>query len=330
MSQHDSPFHDDEIAVQARLGIADKVAKYGNGFIRSMMPEQHREFFCQLPMIVIGIVDKNGYPWSIPLYGIVGFIESPDDQQLTINALPNLVSGLGLKFNVGQKIGMLGIELETRRRNRMNGVIGTISTPNTPSIDTGSFTINVDQSFGNCPQYIQKRIFNYDSLNQTEDPKKSEELDSLTLENKLSHEAKTLIESTDTFFIASRTSEFSDDPRTGIDASHRGGKPGFVKVVGNNLYFPDFSGNKFFNTIGNIVSDGRVGLYFPDYSTGDVTLLIGHAKVDWDSKANARVEGAERIVAVDIEKSVFIPKYLPAKGELIEHSPALNNTGVWR
>ena len=80
----------------------------------------------------------------------------------------------------------------------------------------------------------------------------------------------------------------------------------------------------------NFVSDGRVGLYFPDYSTGDVTFLIGHAKIDWDSSASTRIGGAERIVAVDIEKSVFIPNYLPVKGELIEHSPALNNTGVWR
>ena len=51
----------------------------------------------------------------------------------------------------GIDIGLLGIELHSRRRNRMNGVVS--------AIDETGFEVQVKQSFGNCPQYIQSRMF---------------------------------------------------------------------------------------------------------------------------------------------------------------------------
>ena len=317
----DSQFHKDEIAVQARLGIADKVAQYSKGFIREAMPAQHREFFCQLPMVILGMVDRAGYPWALPLYGKPNFIESPSDTQLTLSSLPNLTQLLDLDVHKGQKIGLLGIELETRRRNRMNGIMRDIS--------AHGFAIDVEQSFGNCPQYIQTRKFNYNKLDSDAYQAKPKDFEHLTLNANIAQSSKLLIESADTFFIASRTHNFSQDKRTGIDASHRGGKSGFVKVSGNTLSFPDFSGNKFFNTLGNITSDGRVGLYFPNYATGDAVFLVGRASIAWQHEALADIEGAERIIEVAVEKSVFIPRYLPVTGELVEQSPALDNTGTW-
>ena len=317
----DSQFHVDEIAVQARLGIAEKVAHYSKGFIREAMPEQHREFFCQLPMVVLGMVDHNGFPWALPLYGKPGFIQSPSDTQLTLEATPDLASLFALDIHHGQKIGLLGIELETRRRNRMNGTIREI---------TGqSLAIEVEQSFGNCPQYIQTRAFNYNQLQSSTCQANSNDFEHLTLAANIAPSSKSLIESADTFFIASRTRDFNQDKRTGIDASHRGGNPGFVKVSGNSLSFPDFSGNKFFNTLGNITSDGRVGLYFPNYATGDAVFLTGQASIAWQHEALADIKGAERIIEVTVEKSVFISDYLPVTGELVENSPALDNTGTW-
>ncbi|WP_448551243.1 2Fe-2S iron-sulfur cluster-binding protein [Thalassotalea montiporae] len=317
----DSQFHADEIAVQARLGIAEKVAHYSKGFIRDAMPEQHREFFCQLPMVVLGMVDHDGFPWALPLYGKPGFIQSPSDTQLTLEATPDLASLFALDVHHGQKIGLLGIELETRRRNRMNGTIREISSQ--------SLAIEVEQSFGNCPQYIQTRAFNYNELESSAYQADPTGFEHLTLATNIAPSSKSLIESADTFFIASRTRDFNEDKRTGIDASHRGGKPGFVKVTGNSLSFPDFSGNKFFNTLGNITSDGRVGLYFPNYATGDAVFLTGQASIAWQHKALPDIKGAERIIEVTVEKSVFISGYLPVTGELVENSPALDNTGTW-
>lgn len=311
-----SQFHNAEIAIQERLGVADMVAQYSEGFIRPEMPYQHREFFTNLSMVVIGVTDNDGYPWAMPLHGQTGFIQSPNAKTLEIAASPVLSNVLALDFNENKKIGFLGIQLHTRRRNRMNGIINNIS--------QNGFSITVEQSFGNCPQYIQKR-----ELAWIDNPQESFNTEGLSLNNKVDSRSIDLIQSADTFFIASRTKIFSTNERCGIDVSHRGGKPGFIKVEGDTLYFPDFSGNRFFNTLGNIHSDGRVGLYIPDYASGKTVLITGHAEIIWDAKSAAEFEGAERIVAVKINRSIYLENFLPMRGELDEFSPSLTHTGTW-
>ncbi|AZZ92461.1 2Fe-2S iron-sulfur cluster binding domain-containing protein [Hahella sp. KA22] len=318
-----SPFHAAEIAVQKRLGVADQVAQYSGG-IRKAMPMQHRKFFCELPFVILGLVDQQGFPWCMPLFpgaaalsGHSGFITSPTDTRLELQALPALTHLLNLDFAPGRKVGMLGIQLHTRRRNRMNGVIGEVAA-------TG-FSIDVELSFGNCPKYIQTR-----ELQWVKDESAALSVDSAVVVDGIAEQAKSLITQSDTFFIASRTQLMDSDPRHGVDASHRGGKPGFVKVEGDTLLFPDFSGNRFFNTLGNIESDGRVGLFFPDFSTGNVLLAAGRAEVLWDHPSLNEFEGAQRVIAVTVEKSTYLEKFMPVTGELQELSPALDGTGVWK
>ncbi|WP_354622908.1 pyridoxamine 5'-phosphate oxidase family protein [Psychromonas sp. MME2] len=312
-----SQFHDAEIAIQEKLGIAEMVSRSSEGFIRAAMPDQHREFFTNLPMVIIGLVDHDGYPWAMPLFDKPGFIQSPDKKTLNIATLPALTDLFKLNFTNNQKIGLVGIDSHTRRRNRMNGVIKNIN-------PTG-FSIVVEQSFGNCPQYIQKR-----ELSWTKSHLRHLNISTLTLEKTLSPTSLALLESADTFFIASRTRFFSTDKRDGIDASHRGGKPGFIKVEGDTLYFPDFSGNRFFNTLGNIESDGRVGLFIPNYSTGETVFLTGEATIIWDESAAIEFEGAERIVSVKIRNSIYLDNFLPIQGVLKELSPSLFHTGIWQ
>lgn len=314
--QPPSPFHDAEVSVQNRLGIAELLAKKIQGFIREAMPNQHREFFCDLPFVVLGLVDQQGFPWAMPLYGKSGFITSPSATRLQFNALPTLRNLLDLDFHEGQKVGMVGVQLHTRRRNRMNGILGNITEQ--------GFTIDVDQSFGNCPQYIQARELEWQS-----DALVRQDLSDVAINKVVPAETQQFIENADTFFIASRTKEFTHDRRSGIDASHRGGKPGFVKVEDNTLYYPDFSGNKFFNTLGNIESDGRVGLFFPNYTTGDAVFITGTAEIVWDDPAIDEFEGAERLVKIAIHKSVHISQVMPMTGKLLEYSPVLQWTGTW-
>ena len=311
-----SQFHSSEISVQERLGISELVAQYSEGFIRAEMPEQHRRFYSELPFVVMGITDHKGYPWPIPLFGEAGFIQSPNETTLQFTGLPCLIKTLALEFITGQKIGMLGIQLSTRRRNRVNGVIQTIGDE--------SFSIQVEQSFGNCPKYIQKRVLtrvvSSQSLQHSLDKKLTTDIDA---------NAIALIEIADTFFIASRTKYFDKDKRSGIDTSHRGGKPGFVKVENNKLKFPDFRGNGFFNTLGNIESDSRIGLFFPDFSTGNAVFVAGKARVLWDKEAIEGFNGAERIVEINIERSVYLSSFMAMTGELQEISPVLQGTSIW-
>ena len=89
-----------------------------------------------------------------------------------------------------------------------------------------------------------------------------------------------LIETADTFFVASR-SRAGIETDGGLDISHRGGRPGFVAVRGDTLVVPDFRGNRFFNTLGNLLGDPRAGLLFVDFATGDLLQLQGTVTIDW-------------------------------------------------
>tara|TARA_R110001583_G_scaffold72400_3_gene202724 strand:+ start:1000 stop:1956 length:957 start_codon:yes stop_codon:yes gene_type:complete len=306
-------FHEGEIAVHTRLGIADQVAA---ARIRSVMTQQHQVFFADLPYVILGLLDDRGYPWAIPLFGREGFIRIVSDSRLYFQALPALRDALSVALRVGQKIAVLGIQLNTRRRNRVNGVIA--------AIDSTGFMLEVEQSFGNCPKYIQKR-----DLIWADGDSVSERIRNISIAKNIDEKAKEIIERADTFFIASRSNDLYRDAQNGVDVSHRGGIPGFIKIIANKLYFPDFSGNNYFNTIGNIQSDCRIGLFFPNYATGDAIFMVGSAELDWEGSAVDSFDGAERIVEVAVEKVIMAEELMPMLGELIERSPFLAGTGRW-
>lgn len=293
-----SQFHSGEISIQERLGITEQVAKYSQEFIREAMPDKHRQFFNELPFVIIGLTDHEGFPWSIPMFGSEGFVQSPNETTLKLNGIPSLLNTLNITCLTGKKIGLLGIQFSTRRRNRINGVID--------SIDNESLSILVEQSFGNCPKYIRKRELNFRTDLHVIQSTKKEQLISGIDANSIS-----LIERADTFFIASRTKYFDDDKRNGIDSSHRGGNPGFVTVINHKLQFPDYSGNGFFNTLGNIESDSRVGLFFPDFLTGGAVFISGLACILWNENDRKDDGNCQRIIEVKIEKSVYLPDFMP-------------------
>ena len=81
----------------------------------------------------------------------------------------------------------------------------------------------------------------------------------------------------------------------GVDISHRGGGPGFVRVEGNGLTIPDFQGNRYYNTLGNLLGEPRASLLFIDFETGDLLQLQGMVTIDWSAAATKFVEGAERL-----------------------------------
>ncbi|MDM7859189.1 pyridoxamine 5'-phosphate oxidase family protein [Alteromonas sp. ASW11-36] len=314
---YDTPFHEAERRIQRKLGIEERVYKQVRKFIRPHMPEQHQTFYASLPFVLLSVLDNQGHPWLTPAFGKPGFVTVPDEASLQINGKPLLADAIDLELSAGHKVGMLGIELPSRRRNRVNG---TIHEQGDKQIH-----ITVDQSFGNCPKYIQQR-----TVKLSTSPKQAR----VEQRPSLSENIEGFIANADTFFIASRVKELSSDPRAGLDASHRGGNPGFVKVETDKnvtrLRFPDFSGNKFFNTIGNIISDPRVGLFFPDFDNGHGYFIQGRANVVWDEEVLAEYPGAERFVEVEVERVVAMYDAMPIETKLEQTSPFLVGTGDWQ
>lgn len=308
------PWHAGERRLQARAGVADRMAQIGPKVVRDYMPDQHREFFAQLPFLVMGTVDEQGDPWAGVLEGLPGFAVSPDARTLRVAAVPDaddpLLAGLG----PDQAVGLLGIELHTRRRNRMNGRVA--------AWDGKRFDVAVAQSFGNCPQYIQSRDFHFSRAPSLRFPGAARVRDGLD------DAARALISASDTFFVASYVDADARGGRA-VDVSHRGGKPGFVRVDGNVLTIPDFSGNRFFNTLGNLAANPRAGLVFIDFARGDILQLSGRAEVILDSPEIDAFAGAERLWRVDVRRAVWRPGALALRWTFDAYSPTALATGQW-
>jgi hypothetical protein len=311
-----SPWHPGEVALQRTVGVAEHLARHGPRVIRDHMPEQHRQFFQNLPFVVAGAVDPAGDVWATVLAGKPGFLQSPDPLHLTITHTREPLDPAAAGMNDGDAIALLGIELHTRRRNRLNGTIRRH--------DATAFAVQVEQSFGNCPQYIQLRDFAF-----VRDPASVSSAPARTL-TALDARTTEIITSADTFFVASYVER--EDGHRQIDASHRGGRPGFVRVDADGvLTIPDFAGNKFFNTLGNLVANPKAGLVFIDFESGDLLQLTGRAAVIVNSPDIARFRGAERLWRVMPHRIVHRTDALPLRWsfETEGWSPSSLATGLW-
>jgi predicted pyridoxine 5'-phosphate oxidase superfamily flavin-nucleotide-binding protein len=312
-----SPWHEGEIALQRSAGVAGRMAEVGPRVIRDHMPDQHRAFYAQLPFVVLGTVDPTGDVWATLRANAPGFMQAPDPRQLVI-AIPRdpgdpAEAGLG----DGDAVGLLGIELHTRRRNRLNGTIRRV--------DEAGFAIAVGQSFGNCPQYIQLRQFEF-----TRPADRFQPVETAQYLDALNARAKAMIAGADTFFVASYV-DLPNGTRQ-VDVSHRGGKPGFVHLSeAGVLTVPDFAGNLFFNTLGNFIANPRAGLVFVDFATGDLLQITGVPEVVLDGPEMAAFQGAERFWRVTPTRIFYRPAALPLRwtDEKDGASPRSLATGNW-
>ncbi len=321
--------------MQQRLGVAERMAAMGRRVVRSYMPDQHRAFFEQLPFLVAGTVDGEGNPWATFLTGKPGFARSPDPHTLQMNVrrAPDDPAWQGIQG--GEAVGLLGIELHTRRRNRLNGVLLAAD-----DAHPARWELKVHHSFGNCPQYIQRR-----ALEVVDDTPRGEggtekkmgngRESRVRVSTELMVSDRAMIAAADTFHVASyvdldvETSGGIGNARQ-VDVSHRGGQAGFVRVgEDGRLTIPDFAGNLHFNTLGNFLENPRAGLIFVDFQRGDVLQMTGRAEVLLEGPEIDAFEGAERLWYFTPERVVFRKAALGLRWRLLEWSPNSLMTGSW-
>lgn len=299
------PFHAGEVALQASLGVRDKLAALGPRLIRDHMPDQHRELFGKLPTMFVGTLDRDGQPWATIVHGPPGFVRTPDEHTLALATYPPADDPARAGLEVGAAVGLLGLEPHTRRRNRANGVI--------VAADERAWHVLVHQSFGNCPRYIHARA---PVARPTPPPGLP------TAEGaRLSPAAHDLIARSDTLFLATSSAgrltpaDLAAGTGAGVDVSHRGGRAGFVAVHrradGDELVVPDYAGNAMFCTLGNLLAWPRAGLLVLDYQRGDVLQLAATATVSTDGATLARFPGAQRLLALRVSGGWLRPAALP-------------------
>lgn len=303
-------FHDGETDAQRRAGLDGRLAEVGRHVMRAEMPAQHRALFEELPFIVVGALDAQGRPWASAVAGAPGLVRSPDARTLEIGGRPLAADALGLRLAAGDPLALLGLQPETRRRNRANGVLG--------EAPAGRLRFEVRQSFGNCPKYIVAH-----ELQPVLVPPAPVE----RFGRWLPAAARAMLAQADTVYLASASADAGRPgaaANEGLDVSHRGGPKGFVTLQAGEgeegeeegadvLRLPDYPGNFFFNTVGNLLRRPQAGLLAIDRRRGDVLMLTAAASVEWQAQGRGEAPRALRFV---VEAGAWLPGAWPLRERL--------------
>lgn len=307
MSEATHAYHAGEREVQRRAGVGELALKTAK-VIHTTVPLAAREFLAQQLMAVVASVDKEGGAWASLLTGEPGFLEAVDEETLSVEANPspedpfarNLSAG-----NPGAPVGLLAIDLATRRRMKVKG---------TAYPREGGFDLKTERVYALCPKYIQAR--NWEFADPSGDLSEPGNERCIERGETLTEEQGHWISAADTFFVASH------HPETGADASHRGGFPGFVEVLDERtLAWPDYPGNRMFNTLGNLAEDPNAGLLFVDFERGHTLQLSGEARVDWKEGRAARYAGAERVVEFSVRETLQMSEATLLRWRFGQYSP---------
>jgi hypothetical protein len=299
MTDHRS-YHEGELAVQARAGVgADGLG--AQEMYRPAMASGVQHFLAAQQVAAVATLDKDGRPWASLRTGQPGYLRALDEHTLEISGYGHPDDPLLANLAKPGPTGVLAINLAARHRIRLNGE-GHLDS-------AGHVVVTLNQIYGNCPQYIQAREVHGERESKSSEARRAESLD---------ERLRLWLENADTFFLATA------HPQSGVDASHRGGKPGFVRVENEKRFvFADYAGNNMFNSLGNIDSYPRAGLLFTDFKSGGTLQITGGAGIIWEGPQIAEFSGARRLVSIDIEKIVELSPGMLLKFEFKGYSPYL-------
>ncbi len=301
--QIEQPFHEGEIEAQQRIGEAAEGARNGQVIMDRIHPGGAKLIERQ-QLLVLASVDNEARPWASVVLGKPGFMDaSPLEEMIVDLTAAHVATGDRLIDHIRNdgRIGALIIDLAARLRVRVNG---------NAIFDGERLRIGVAESYPNCPKYIQRRRIGFnESTTQDAAPSAS----GISLEG----DQQKIITSADTFFIASM------HPERGVDASHRGGMPGFVEIVDEHtLRVPDYVGNSMYNTLGNLVSNSAAGLVFFDFENGTTLQLTGKTTIEWEGNdTDGRTGGTQRYWTFKVVEWVQSAMPVEMNTELLDYSP---------
>ncbi|WP_116198427.1 pyridoxamine 5'-phosphate oxidase family protein [Amycolatopsis circi] len=273
-------FHAGELAVQREAGVERQAARLSRMAEPAGISAGMAGFLAERTFLVLTGRDVDGRLWTSPIIGPPGFLETRSATTLAIRSgLPKGDPLHGLQ--PGQQVGLTSIEFATRRRVRINGSLATSAEDH--------LIVDIEQAYGNCPQYIQQRVLS----------EEAEPVAPVQERTELSDGDTELIQAADTFFLG------TINPGHGADASHRGGAPGFVRVEGNALWWPDYPGNNLFNSLGNLAANPEAALLFFDFATGQALQVSGTAAIEWGEAGRSGDDGyTGRIVRFEVRRIV--------------------------
>ena len=313
-------FHAGERAVQERAGQAGTATRNAAILADSVLAGA-RPFIAEQTMVAVASVDAVGAVWASLLFGEAGFMHSDDGAHIAIEVPPSQRDGWDPLWDnlsgdtcadPSHALGLLFIDLGTRRRYRVNGKLARL--------DGQGLNVAVQEAFPNCPKYIQRR-----RLRRLETANGSGGA-MLARGSAMDGAVADMLAQADTVFLASR------HPGHGADVSHRGGHRGFVSMADSGtLRMPDYHGNGMFQSLGNLQIDPGAGLCIPDFASGRLLQLTGTARLLWDQPDPANHTGGtgrwleftvghwilralpQRLEWAPMEASPYLPAVAPAR-----------------
>ena len=323
----DLPWHQGEIA----MAKAMKVPNMDNPTVPMLSPQlaNHSRV---VPLIAIGTIDKQGRPWTT-LWGGEKGISQPIAQgilgirsQVVTQHDPVVEELVGKKGDgtvvreegAGRMVSGLTIDLETRKRTKLFGrmIAGALAsredeaTDSQQSIAEVQLVLKIEQSLGNCPKYLNKK--------HIEPAVSAPEL--VSDSPQLPQRALDLLSKADLFFLSSANNDLD------MDTNHRGGPAGFVRVISNEpsgavLCYPEYSGNRLYQTLGNLKVNPALGICVPDFETGDMLYLTGTTEVLIGPDAATILPRSNLAVKITTTAARFVATALPFRGTPGEPSP---------
>ncbi|GAB7329254.1 hypothetical protein MBLNU13_g01063t1 [Cladosporium sp. NU13] len=320
-------WHEGEIAMAKAMRVPDM----DNPTVPTLSPQlaNHARI---APLIAIGTLDKQSRPWTT-LWGGEKGISQPIAQgilgirsQVARQHDPVVEELVGKEGNgtvvreegVGRMVSGLTIDLETRKRTKLYGrmVAGALSMREDEATETQQhvaevqLVLKIEQSLGNCPKYLNKK--------HVELAESNPEL--VSDSPQLPQQALDLLSKADLFFLSSANHDQD------MDTNHRGGPAGFVRVISNDpsgavLCYPEYSGNRLYQTLGNLKVNPVVGICVPDFDTGDMLYLTGTTEILIGPDAAKVLPRSNLAVKITTTAARFVATALPFRGISGESSP---------
>ncbi|KAL7946122.1 hypothetical protein V8C42DRAFT_352991 [Trichoderma barbatum] len=310
--------HDGEVAVYQMLKLPISSDPTSSG-----LPKNHAVRAMKSPLVALGTLDNKGRPWTTIWGGEIGCIKliaedvlrfdskvdarhDPVFQTLLGSDTVKTGNAILSKSGRGKMMAALTIDLEGQDRVKLMGrmLVGTEDKDGRVGV-----AMDIEESLGNCPKYLNRKEIVPNDMHPTLIPQGLP----------LPQEAVDLIGSADTLFLSTTNGD-------SMDTNNRGGPPGFVRIIQNNeegvvLIYPEFSGNRLYQSLGNLKVNRLIGIVIPDFTTSDVLYLTGSATILTGKDASDLLTRTQLAVKITVIDAKYVRSGLPFRGIPIEYSP---------
>lgn len=280
------------------------------------------------PLMALGTKDEEGRPWATVWGGEPGFAAPASQSTVDIKTLvdsrydpvaESLLRGSANEDSVsaesaGQLVAGLAIDLEARKRVKLHGrkIAGSLDAD---SHELGQdcqgqsergmahLSLFIQGCLGNCPKYLNMKKI----IPALPDPKLISDTPHLP------PAAVELLNRADCMFVAS--THGAED----MDTNFRGGPPGFVRLMSNGpsgsvLVYPEYSGNRLYQTLGNFQMTPLAGYFFPDFDTGNALYVTGTPEILIGKDAADLLPRSNLAVKLTVTSARFVEKSLAFRG----------------